>query len=82
MLLVDKVGDVIGGLRRLRARHVLKGEKLERLYATIIYFENNREHMKYDEYFAAGYPIGSGVAAAACWHLVKDRRKAPACSGP
>jgi hypothetical protein len=37
------------------------------------YLENNREHMKYDEYLAAGYPIGSGVAEGACRHLVKDR---------
>ena len=29
--------------------------------------------MKYDEYLAAGYPIGSGVAEGACRHLVKDR---------
>ena len=29
--------------------------------------------MHYDEYLAAGYPIGSGVAEGACRHLVKDR---------
>ena len=29
--------------------------------------------MRYDEYLAAGYPIGSGVAEGACHHLVKDR---------
>jgi len=29
--------------------------------------------MRYDEYLAAGYPIGSGVAEGACGHLVKDR---------
>jgi hypothetical protein len=37
------------------------------------YLENNREHLRYDEYLAAGYPIGSGVAEDACRHLVKDR---------
>ncbi len=37
------------------------------------YYENNRQHMRYDEYLAAGYPIGSGVAEGACRHLVKDR---------
>ena len=40
---------------------------------TDTYLENNREHMRYDEYIAAGYPIGSGVAEGACRHLVKDR---------
>ncbi len=29
--------------------------------------------MRYDEYLAAGYPIGSGVVEGACRHLVKDR---------
>ena len=29
--------------------------------------------MHYDEYLAAGYPIGSGVAEGACRHVVKDR---------
>jgi hypothetical protein len=42
--------------------------------STIIgYYENNRQHMRYDEYLAAGYPIGSGVAEGACRHVVKDR---------
>jgi hypothetical protein len=29
--------------------------------------------MKYDEYLALGYRIGSGVVEGACRHLVKDR---------
>ena len=37
------------------------------------YPANNREHMRYDEYLAAGYPIGSGVTEGACRQLVKDR---------
>ena len=37
------------------------------------YLGNNKAHMRYDEYLAAGYPIGSGVAEGACRHLVKDR---------
>ena len=41
--------------------------------SAIEYLENNREHLQYDEYLAAGYPIGSGVAEGACRHLVKDR---------
>lgn len=40
---------------------------------TITYFENNRQYMQYDDYLAAGYPIGTGVAEGACRHLVKDR---------
>jgi hypothetical protein len=37
------------------------------------YFMNHREYMKYDEYLAKGYPIGTGVVESACSHVVKDR---------
>jgi hypothetical protein len=73
MLLEGKVGYVIGGLKQLLAKHKLGGEKRRVVQATIRYFTNQREHMRYDEYLAAGYPIGSGVAEGACRHLVKDR---------
>ena len=39
----------------------------------ITYFSRNVTRMRYDQYLAAGYPIGSGVAEGACRHLVKDR---------
>jgi hypothetical protein len=29
--------------------------------------------MKYDQYLANGYPIGTGVVESACGHVVKDR---------
>jgi hypothetical protein len=73
MLLEGKVGYVMGGLRRLSGQHALTGAKRRTLSAVITYYENNRNHMRYDEYLSAGYPIGSGVAEGACRHLVKDR---------
>ena len=73
MLLEGKVGSVIGGLRQMLTKHDLPASKRKVLNTVIGYFENNREHMRYDEYLAAGYPIGSGVAEGACRHLVKDR---------
>lgn len=73
LLLEGKVGYVIGGLKRLRDEHDLQGQKHRTLAAVIRYYENNRDHMRYDEYLAAGYPIGSGVAEGACRHVVKDR---------
>ncbi len=73
MLLQGQVGYVIGGLRRLADRHHLRGAQRKTIDGVIRYYENNREHMRYDEYLAAGYPIGSGVAEGACRHLVKDR---------
>lgn len=73
MMLEGKVGYVIGGLRQMQTKHGLPAAKRKKLATVIGYFENNRTHMRYDEYLAAGYPIGSGVAEGACRHLVKDR---------
>ena len=73
MLLEGKVGYVIVGLRQMLTKHGLRGSKAQGLRQVIGYLENNREHMRYDVYLAAGYPIGSGVAEGACRHLVKDR---------
>lgn len=71
MLLEGKVGYLIGGLRRKVAS--LCGIKRKRLLTVIGYLENNRSHMRYDEYLTEGYPIGSGVIEGACRHVVKDR---------
>jgi hypothetical protein len=73
MLLEGKVGGLIGGLRQMRTKHGVTGTKAKTLGSVIGYLENNRDHMHYDQYLAAGYPIGSGVAEGACRHVVKDR---------
>jgi hypothetical protein len=73
MLLEGKVGGLIGGLRQMRTKHDLTAAKAKTLGSVIGYLDNNRDHMHYDEYLAAGYPIGSGVAEGACRHVVKDR---------
>ena len=49
------------------------GNQLKTIEKVIRYYTTNLDHMKYDEYLAAGYPIGSGVVEGACRHLVKDR---------
>jgi hypothetical protein len=72
-LLQGRVGYVIAGLRRRLTRSKLRGSKRKVVKAAVEYLANNRAHMRYDEYLAAGYPIGSGVAEGACRHLVKDR---------
>jgi hypothetical protein len=72
-LLEGRVGHVIGGLRQRLTKHKLTGSRRKTLESVITYLENNRDHMRYDEYIASGYPIGSGVAEGACRHLVKDR---------
>jgi hypothetical protein len=73
MLLEGRVASVIRGLRVLATRRGLRGQARKTVEQVTGYLERNRERMKYDEYLAAGYPIGSGVVEGACRHLVKDR---------
>jgi hypothetical protein len=73
MLLEGKVGYVIGGLRQMRTKRELKGARRKGVQEVANYLERNRDRMKYDDYLAKGYPIGSGVVEGACRHLVKDR---------
>ena len=73
-LLEGKVNRVIGGIRQMATkRGDLSKPKMEKLEQYLNYFAERHEYMKYDEYLAAGYPIGSGVVEGACRHLVKDR---------
>ena len=73
MLLEGKARYVVSGLRQMMTKRDLKGARRKTVREVTGYFERNRLRMKYDEYLAAGYPIGSGVAEGACRHLVKDR---------
>jgi hypothetical protein len=72
-LLQGRVGYVIAGLRRRLNGGKLSGPKRKVIGSAVEYLANNKDHMRYDEYLAKGYPIGSGVAEGACRHLVKDR---------
>jgi hypothetical protein len=73
-LLQGKVRRVIGGIRQMATkREDLSKPKVEKVEQYLNYFAERCEYMKYDEYLAAGYPIGSGVVEGACRHLVKDR---------
>jgi hypothetical protein len=72
-LLQGRVGYVISGLRRRLKAEKLSGQRRKVVRSALEYLGNNKAHMRYDEYLAAGYPIGSGVTEGACRHLVKDR---------
>jgi hypothetical protein len=53
---------------------VLKNaEDATTILATITYFENQKERMKYSYSVARNWPIGSGVTEAACKTLIKHR---------
>lgn len=71
MLLKGRIRNVIAAMKRKQKK--LSGNPLKTLEKVIRYYTTNLAHMKYDEYLAAGYPIGSGVVEGACRHLVKDR---------
>jgi hypothetical protein len=72
-LLLGKVNRVIGGIRQMATKRDLPQPKWEKVEDCLFYFAARSDYMKYDEYLAAGYPIGSGVVEGACRHLVKDR---------
>ena len=62
------------GVYKLKLDEVkLNAGKAKTVGETITYFENNKQYLKYDEYLAKGYPIGTGVVEGACRHFVKDR---------
>jgi hypothetical protein len=76
-LLTGRVETVIRRWHRL-ARDAERGSRWsedhhETVTEAIGYFRNNRHRMRYDEYLAKGYPIGSGIAEGTCRNLVKDR---------
>jgi hypothetical protein len=77
MLLEGQVGYVIGNFRRLLNTGQVRGSKRRTTQAVITFYENNRPDMRYDEYLAAGFPIGSGLAEGACRPLVTDRLEQP-----
>jgi hypothetical protein len=74
-LLEGSVGYVVGGLRRTCTRRAaqLTAAQKRTLEKVCTYFDNHKHMMKYDEYLAKGYPIGTGLIEGACRSLVKDR---------
>src|SRR5262249_1908613 len=72
-LLKGQVTTVILYLRYCQQELPLSSSKKQALQKVITYLESGKECMKYDEYLAQGYPIGTGVVEGACRNLVKDR---------
>jgi hypothetical protein len=72
-ILQGRVGSVSGGMKQTTTKRKLKASQKKALRDAISYFENHRMWMRYDEYLAAGYPIGSGVVESTCGHTVKSR---------
>ena len=55
------------------AEPALTTAQRQALLRTAGYYRRNQPYMRYDEYLARGWPIGTGVVEGACGHLVKDR---------
>ncbi len=73
MMLEGKVDYAVRNIGRLIKKWKLRGKAKAEMQRGIGYFRRNRDRMRYDEYLAKGYPIGSGVAEGTCRNLVKDR---------
>ena len=73
LLLENKVDSVRGLIKRQLNRKKWSSTKKKHLETVYNYFTTNRQRMRYGDYLAAGYPIGSGVIEGACKHIIGDR---------
>lgn len=65
--------QVAGGIRRSATLRGLRPKQREAADKCADYLLKYGSYLRYDEYLAAGYPIGTGVIEGACRYLVKDR---------
>jgi len=73
MILTGKVGYFIGAIRQIMKKRGFSPSKIDKIEKLLAYYEKRKSYMKYDEYLAKGYPIGSGVIEGTCRSFVKDR---------
>ncbi len=68
-----KAAQVAAGMRRSATLRGLSAKQREPVDTAARYLLNHQQFMRYDDYLAAGLPIGTGVIEGACRHLVCDR---------
>ena len=73
MFLEGKVDYAVRNFGSLLGKLNPRSKNAAEVKRAIGYFRHNRDRMRYDEYLAQGYPIGSGAAEGTCRNLVKDR---------
>jgi hypothetical protein len=71
-LLTDRVGEVLGALKRMRPWQKALREGLAQL---IGYVEHNRTRIRYQEPWHSGLAVGSGSVEGACKHVIQSRFK-------
>ena len=72
-LLQGRLADVLAALETEAADRPLSDAQQQVVATTLGYYRRNAPYMRYDQYLARGWPIGTGVVESACGHLVKDR---------
>ena len=72
-LLQGRASRVAATMRRRATIRALKASKRAAVDKCANYLLKYRAMLRYDQYLAAGYPIGTGVIEGACRYLVKDR---------
>jgi len=65
--------DVAAGIRRSATLKKLPNKERTAVDDCADYLLKYKAHLRYDQYLAAGWPIGTGVIEGACRHLVNDR---------
>lgn len=73
LVLCGQSAKVIAQLQAHAAEPEWTGVQRQAIQRTIGYYTRNLPYMRYDEYLAQGWPIGTGVVEGACGHVVKDR---------
>lgn len=72
-LLAGQTTTGIGALQQAAAAPTCTASQREVLRRVSGYYQRNAPYMRYHDYLAQGWPIGTGVVEGACGHLVKGR---------
>ena len=72
-LLRGRASSIAAAMRRRATVRALASSKRAAVDKCADYLLKYRDMLRYDQYLAAGYPIGTGVIEGACRYLVKDR---------
>lgn len=72
-VLSGQTSVVIARLEQIASEPGRTAAQVQAVQKTAGYYRRNLPYMRYDQYLARGWPIGTGVVEGACGHLVKDR---------
>jgi hypothetical protein len=72
-LLCGETQIVITWLERVASDDAVTPSQRTALLRAAGYYRRNQPYMRYDQYLAQGWPIGTGVVEGACRHVVTNR---------